>query len=293
MLLVPMILRTQLVGVLTADRGPDRPAFSSDELALAAGAARLAALVLERERLLREREEARANALAMREANRRMDEFLGIATHELKTPVTSSGLCIELAVDSLNRVMADLAAVRHELARKLEPIQDLMARADSGMERLNRLMNDLLDVSRIRAGQLDFRLARCDLAAVVRDAVAEQRQIAPTRTIALRLAPGRVVAVWADAERIGQVLTNFLTNALKYSPADQPVKVGLRVVGGWARVRVRDRGPGIAPDEQERIWRRFHRCRASRCRAAPAWAWGSACTSRGRRSSGTTGGSGW
>jgi signal transduction histidine kinase len=65
--------------------------------------------------------------------------------------------------------------------------------------------------------------------------------------------------VWADAERIGQVVTNFLTNALKYSPEDRPVGVGLRMSGGWARVSVRDAGPGIALDEQERIWQRFQR----------------------------------
>jgi signal transduction histidine kinase len=134
-----------------------------------------------------------------------------------------------------------------------------MVRADFGIERLSRLMEDLLDVSRIRAGKLEFRLARCDLAAIVRDAVIEQRQIAPNRTIAMRVSHEQAVPVWADAERIGQVVTNFLTNALKYSPEDCPVAVGVRVQGGWARVSVRDAGPGIAADEHERIWQRFQR----------------------------------
>jgi PAS domain S-box-containing protein len=259
MLQVPMLLGRQLVGILTVDYGVDLHVFTPDELALAAGAARLTALVLERERLLRARAEERANALALTEANRRMDEFLGIATHELKTPVTSSGLCVELATDSLKRVIAELAADRDEVARTLEPIQGLMVRADSGIERLSRLMEDLLDVSRIRAGKLEFRLARCDLAAIVRDAVTEQRQITPDRTITLRVSHEQAVPVWADAERIGQVVTNFLTNALKYSPEDCPVAVGVQVQGGWARVSVRDAGPGISPDEQERIWQRFQR----------------------------------
>ena len=260
MLQVPMLLGGQLVGILTTDHhGPDPHEFTLDELALAAGAGRLTTLVLERDRLLRARAEERAKALGLAEANRRMDEFLGIATHELKTPVTSSSLCVELATDSLTSVIAELAVARDATIHKLVPIHELLIRADFGIERLIRLMEDLLDVSRIRAGKLEFRLARCDLAAIVRDAVTEQRQIAPSRTITLHVSAKRAMLVWADAERIGQVVTNFLTNALKYSPEDRPVGVGLRMSGGWARVSVRDAGPGIALDEQERIWQRFQR----------------------------------
>jgi PAS domain S-box-containing protein len=260
MLQVPMLLGGQLVGILTADyHGPDLHVFTLDELALAAGATRLAALVLERDRLLREREEERANALALTDANRRMDEFLGIATHELKTPVTSSSLCVELATDSLTRVIAELTATHDTATLNLIPIHGLLVQADSGIERLSRLMEDLLDVSRIRAGKLELRLARCDLAAIVRSAVTEQRQITPNRTIAMHLSAERAVRVWADVERIGQVVTNFLTNALKYSAEDCSVRVSLRVSGGWARVSVRDAGLGIALDEQERIWQRFQR----------------------------------
>jgi PAS domain S-box-containing protein len=260
MLQVPMLLGGQLVGILTTDHsGPDLHVFAPDELALAAGATRLAALVLERDRLLREREEERANALALTEANRRMDEFLGIATHELKTPVTSSSLCVELATDSLTRVIAERMETHDATALKLIPIHKLLVQADSGIVRLSRLMEDLLDVSRIHAGKLEFRMARCDLAAIVRDAVMEQCQITPKRTLTLRLSATRTVHVWADAERIGQVVTNFLSNALKYSPEDCLVQVSLRVSGGWARVSVRDAGLGIALDEQERIWQRFQR----------------------------------
>ena len=260
MLQVPMLLGGQLVGILTTDHhGRDLHVFTPDELALAAGAARLAALVLERNRLVREREEERVHALALTEANRRMDEFLGIATHELKTPVTSSSLLVELATDSLAHVIAELTAERDAAAHRLLPIHELVIRADTGLERLGRLMDDLLDVSRIHAGKLEFRLARCDLAAIVRDAVTEQRQIAAKRTIALHLSAKRTVSVWADAERIRQVLTNLLTNALRYSPEDCPVRVGLRLSAGWARVSVRDAGQGIPLGEQERIWQRFQR----------------------------------
>ncbi len=143
--------------------------------------ARRAALRLGWERLLREREEARAQARTLAEANRRMDEFLGIAAHELKTPVTSSGFAVALAERRLDTLLARLSAEDVELAGQIAPIRDLLRQAEDGMERLTRLVVDLLDVSRIRAGRFDLRLTQCDLAAVVGEAVEEQRRIAPAR----------------------------------------------------------------------------------------------------------------
>ena len=96
-LLAPMRIRTQFVGVLSLDHGGAEHTYTPDEQALAGVAAKLAALVLERERLLRERAEARANELALRAANHRMDEFLNIAGHELKTPLTSLKATVQLA----------------------------------------------------------------------------------------------------------------------------------------------------------------------------------------------------
>jgi signal transduction histidine kinase len=132
------------------------------------------------------------------------------------------------------------------------------------MQHLSRLVVDLLDVSRIRVGKLEVRMAPCDLAEIVREAAEEQQQIAPTRTIQLRVAGRRHVHVMADADRIGQVVANYLTNALNYSPEDRPVEVYLRVDGAWARVSVRDGGPGVPAAEQPRIWERFYRVEGAR-----------------------------
>ena len=269
MLVVPLLLGKQLVGILLLEYGPDEHECTPDELALAAGVARLATLVLERERLLREREEARASALALQEANRRMDEFLGIATHELKTPVTSSSLSVGLVaqrvrdlVERLEPVAVrgdELGELAYELGSELETIQGLLTGADDSMDRLQRLVADLLDVSRIRAGRLEMRPERCDLSAVVREAIEEQRQLVPARTIRLHLPVRRTVSVFADADRIRQVVTNYLTNAVKYSATDRPVVVRVQVRGEWARLSVRDEGPGLPRAEQRRIWERFHR----------------------------------
>jgi signal transduction histidine kinase len=122
-----------------------------------------------------------------------------------------------------------------------------------------RLVDDLLDMSRIREGTLEMHPAPCDLAAVVRAMVREQRQQHPQREMLLDLPARTRVIVTADATRIGQVVTNFLTNALKYSEADRPVGVTLRVERRMARVLVRDEGPGLSESEHERVWTLFHR----------------------------------
>ena len=101
-----------------------------------------------------------------------------------------------------------------------------MSRTAQQVERMERLVNDLVDVSRIQAGQLELRPDRSDLVAIVREAVEEQQQAAPERSIRFQPRADLSVPVDVDRGRIEQVVTNYLTNALKYSPADRPVEVG-------------------------------------------------------------------
>ncbi len=256
MLAAPMHVGGRFVGALSLDYGGAEHAYTPDEIALAAAVARLAALVIERERLLRERASAQAHALALAQANRRMDEFLGVASHELRTPLTTIKANVQLMQRRLSRLPDDAAA--RNVAEQLATMDTVLERTERQVDRLNRLVGDLLDVSRIQAGRLDMRPESCDLAVIVREAVHEQHMAWPGRTISLA-ASGRSVPILADADRIGQVVTNFLTNALKYSAEDAPVEVSLRVERRVARVVVRDRGPGLPSEEQRLIWERFHR----------------------------------
>jgi signal transduction histidine kinase len=121
-------------------------------------------------------------------------------------------------------------------------------------------VNDLLDMCRFQAGKLQMHPEVTDLRPLVQRVVEEQQVVAATRTIRLHLPhTDQSIMVQADPDRIGQVIANYVTNALKYSPADAPVEVGLEVTGPVARVWVRDEGPGLAEAEQERIWQRYHR----------------------------------
>jgi signal transduction histidine kinase len=99
----------------------------------------------------------------------------------------------------------------------------------------------------------------CDVAPIVTQVVEEQRHLAPERTILLAQPEGALVPVWGDAERLRQVLTNLLTNALKYSRAGRPVEVGIQGEGQQVRVWVRDQGQGISEREQAHLWERFYR----------------------------------
>ncbi len=259
-LLVPMQIGETLVGMLRlSDGARGKASLSPNKMAVTRSIARLGALVLEHERLLRERAQAQANELALREAQEQMDTFLAIASHELKTPLTYIKLDLQLTRRRLEKLLHKDYGMPEELSQKATLVLQEFAQTDHQVAQLERLVNDVLDVSRVRASRLDLHPESTDLGAIVREAVEEQRQAAPTRTLLLEVPAAQPVPVYADADRLGQVVTNYLTNALKYSPAEQPVVVGLDVASNEARVWVHDQGPGLPPEEQEGIWERFHR----------------------------------
>jgi signal transduction histidine kinase/PAS domain-containing protein len=254
-LVAPMHASNQIIGLLALDYGGPPHVFTEQEQALAVAVAQLAALVIERERLLREREEARANELGAQEAARRMHTFLGIAGHELRTPVTSIKAAVQLTERALRATLQ--SALPAEAAPPLQRAQGLLVRADQQANRLNRLIEDILDVTRTQTGKIELRTEPSDLAEVVRRAVEGQRPAWPGREIALAL-PRMPVLLILDPDRIEQVVTNFLTNALKYSAPDRPIAVQLTTTQQAARVAVRDYGPGLSPEMRTGIWEPFH-----------------------------------
>ena len=214
----------------------------------------------ERNRLEREREAARADERAAREANLRLEQFLATAAHDLRTPLSTIVGYLDLAQRQTERLAAAVQEACPHLTRQVAAVRGRLADADQGADRLAKLLSLLFDTAAMRAGRLELHRTPHDLAALVRECVAALRVAAPDRSIRLHVPTGDApIPVEADAARIGQVITNFVTNALKYSPQDQPVDVSVLVRRGRAHVTVCDRGPGIPKGEQARVWELFHR----------------------------------
>jgi signal transduction histidine kinase len=124
---------------------------------------------------------------------------------------------------------------------------------------LSRLIDMLFDTAAIRAGKLDLHRAPRDLVALVREQVEPLRVAAPDRTIRLQgPAAGEPISVEADADRIGEVVTNYVTNALKHSPPDRPVDVTVEAHRNRARVAVHDEGSGLPREALTHVWEMFY-----------------------------------
>jgi PAS domain S-box-containing protein len=185
---------------------------------------------------------------ATKEALRLREEFISVAAHELRTPLTA--------------VYARLQLVERRLARNdLEPdaIQRDIGLVRQAADRLKTLIDRLLDISRMRSGQLQLEREMTDLAAMI-ESVASMLGETSGRQIGVRAAhsPDSYQAI-LDGVRIEEVVVNLIDNAVKYSPRDTPIDVELTSGHGAIRIAVRDRGPGIPADERSRIFEAFHR----------------------------------
>ena len=235
-LTVPLRARGEPLGAITLARcSPDAPLDAGD-VAMARDLERLAVAAIDTARLYRQAQDA----------VRIRDEFLSIASHELKTPLTSLGLQSESLIAAVTR-----AGGPEALARRAEVIR-------RNVERLNRLIANLLDISRIGAGRLDLDLEDVDLADVVREVVARfEDELARARCDVRLDLPPTAVGRW-DRLRLDQVVTNLVSNAVKYAPGG-PIAVAVEERGERVVLTVSDRGIGIPREAQGRIFERFER----------------------------------
>jgi signal transduction histidine kinase len=209
----------------------------------------------ERNKILAREREARAAAEA---AVKVRDEFLSIASHELRTPVTVVKGVTQLLQRGVRRNRLDLERLPHHI--------DTIQRAS---DRLSVLISDLLDVSRLQSGQLTLRLELLDLVGLVQDVVDRHAmQLTEGHVLRARL-PDAVVMVEADATRLEQILDNLLGNAAKYSPAGSPIDVRLSVEEDSVTVMVQDTGIGLPDSAAERIFEPFGRAENAIARNVP------------------------
>jgi signal transduction histidine kinase/DNA-binding response OmpR family regulator len=233
---LPLVSGERLHGVLTfATRA--RARFDPDDLAVMHVLADLFAAALERNRLL---DDLRRSTAELREADARKDEFLAMLGHELRNPLAPV----------LNAV---------KLVRPHVPEEARMGRVLGAAERqiahMTRLLDDLLDVSRIRNGKIALKRGACDLGHVIQDAVQETEALFEERGHVLILSlPPDPVAFQADAVRIGQVVANLLNNAAKYTDPGGHVALSAAQERGEVVIRVKDDGIGIAPAILPRVF---------------------------------------
>jgi signal transduction histidine kinase len=197
------------------------------------------------EELRRKNYQLEQQNLAVEEANRLKSEFVSMVSHELRTPLTSIQGYAELMLED------------EQLA---EEHRDSLTLVKKNADRLLGLINDLLDLSRIEAGRLDLRQTSLDLARLIPEVAGSLRPLIEAKRQQLRLDLVQALPpVWADADRVTQILTNLISNAHKYTLVEGSITVAARRDDGFVRVDVSDTGIGLSPEDQAKLFTKFFR----------------------------------
>jgi PAS domain S-box-containing protein len=180
----------------------------------------------------------------IRKAAQAKDEFVSIVSHELRTPLTA--------------IQGALALVRAEVTGELsDKTRAMISIAQMNVERLLRIINDILDLEKIRAGKLDYEFGPVHLGSLLNDVVEANQTYAAQFDVNVMLAPVPLLSVRGDAGRLAQALTNLLSNAIKASDSGGAVVIDTKVLRDSVRVSITDQGSGIAPEMRGHIFDDF------------------------------------
>jgi signal transduction histidine kinase len=262
----PMTYEGRVIGVLTAyaTRGPmhftdefvELFAALANQLAMAGVNAQLYAEVqayshaMEEKVAWRTAELEKANA-RLRELDRLKSDFLSTVSHELRTPLTSirsfSEILLRYGVDDVEKRKKFVSIIHDEA------------------ERLTRMINDLLDLSKIEAGRLDLHPEELQLEPVFSRALDTTHPLfAEKRIEVVSEIEAGIPLLYSDADQLHQVLTNLLSNSMNFSPENAVIRLSGRKHGDFALISVADQGPGIPKDRLEQVFERFHQERDNR-----------------------------
>lgn len=200
----------------------------------------------------------------LEKADKLKDQFLSMASHELKTPITSIQGQAQLGLLRLKK--------QGELPSALAPVRTSLERIDQHAHRLNNLVEDLLDLSILSSGKTTLRATDCDLETVCREVITEQQSLSG-RVIELKL-PASPVVVQGDCERLGQIVTNLVTNAIKYSLENSSVQVKVSQSGDKAMIQVHNEGTPIPQEQQANLFEPFYRTPDAQISSKKGWGLG-------------------
>lgn len=241
LVVAPLVAGGRCIGVLRA--GHKRAGvFGRDHVRLAMMVAGHAAVVVENARL---HDRAERHVQELKRMNDAKTEFLSMVSHELLSPLSSVGGFLSL----LRRGEAGPVAPKQE---------EFLALCERSVERVTRLIDDLLDVSRIEAGVVKIQKETVDLPALLAAATRDHAPQADAKGVRLEAAPGDVPPAVADPYRLRQVVDNLVSNALKFTPEGGKVLLSCRRTAEGAEVSVKDTGIGLSESERERVFERFY-----------------------------------
>jgi signal transduction histidine kinase len=203
-----------------------------------------------------ERRRLRQRLVELEQLDQLKTQFLSMASHELRTPLTAVSGFMQIARRRMSRISGsgDVPAPWREEAQKADETLEM---ANRQSKKLARLIDELLDVSRLQQGRVQMRLSEIELGDVVRDVAERMRLLSKGHEIETKIEGAAPIV--ADRDRIEQVLENLVGNAIKYSPDAGRIDIRLQLNGANAMVSVRDEGIGIAPGEVEKIFGLFYR----------------------------------
>ena len=192
----------------------------------------------------------------LKELDRMKSQFLSIASHELKTPITAMSGFLQVALRRVRRLSQGEGAAA-PVAEGLRGITEQLDVVYRQTGKLARLVDELLDVSRIQTGRIEFRYGDVDLSELANEVATRMQLTTTTHEITVRRDSENVVT--ADRDHLEQVLNNLLTNAIKYSPSGGAITIEVRPDDGGVRLSVTDQGIGIPDQELESIFGLFYR----------------------------------